>query len=104
MIYSFVDCFLDDCLYQLRRAGAIVEIEPKAFDLLSYLLHHRDRVVSKDELLEKLWPGQVVSESALTRCVGRVREAVHDDGARQEIIKTYHGQENVFLPPCARRG
>jgi DNA-binding winged helix-turn-helix (wHTH) protein len=45
---------IDDRLYQLCRADKLFEIEPKAFDLLAYLLHNRDRVVSKDELLKKL--------------------------------------------------
>jgi len=54
MLYRFDECELDDRLYQLRRKGERVEIEPKAFDLLVYLLHQREQVVTKDELLDKL--------------------------------------------------
>src|SRR5262249_7198417 len=74
-----------------------VEIEPKAFDLLVYLLHQREQVVTKDELLDKLWPGTVVSEAALTRCIARAREAIGDDGEQQRIIKTQHGRGYRFV-------
>jgi TolB-like protein/DNA-binding winged helix-turn-helix (wHTH) protein len=97
MLYHFGDCVLDDQLYQLSRDGAPIEIEPKVFDVLAYLLHHHDRVVSKDELLEKLWPGQVVSETALTRCIVAARKAVGDDGGKQQIIKTQHGRGYRFI-------
>jgi adenylate cyclase len=97
MLYRFDDCELDDRLYQLRRQGARVEIEPKAFDLLVYLLHQREQVVSKDELLDKLWPGTVVSEAALTRCIARAREAIGDNGEQQRIIRTQHGRGYRFV-------
>ena len=97
MLYRFDECELDDRLYQLRRNGARVEIEPKAFDLLVYLLHQRDQIVAKDELLDKLWPGTVVSEAALTRCIARAREAIGDNGEQQRIIKTQHGRGYRFI-------
>ncbi|HXG18458.1 MAG TPA: transcriptional regulator [Methylomirabilota bacterium] len=99
MLYHFGECTLDDQLYDLRRAGAPVEIEPKVFDVLVYLLHHRDRLVSKDELLDQLWPGQVVSETALMRCIVAARKAVGDDGGKQQIIKTQHDRGYRFVAP-----
>jgi len=97
MHYHFAQCELDIRLHQLRRDGAVVGIEPKVFDVLTYLLQHRDRMVSKDELLDKLWPGQVVSETTLTRCITSVRKAVGDDGMKQEIIETHHGRGYRFI-------
>jgi TolB-like protein/DNA-binding winged helix-turn-helix (wHTH) protein len=97
MLYRFQDFELDERLYQLRRAGKVVEIEPKVFDVLTYLLHHHDRIVSKDELLERLWPGQVVSETALTRCIMAARRAVRDNGSKQKIIETQHGRGYRFV-------
>ena len=91
MIYKFTDCELDDALYQLRRGGEVVAIEPQVFRLLAYLLTHRDRVVSRDELFAQLWPGQVVSDAALTYCIGKARKAVDDTGTAQRVIKTVHG-------------
>ncbi|NOT58213.1 MAG: transcriptional regulator, partial [Deltaproteobacteria bacterium] len=97
MVSHFADCELDESLYQLRRNGAPVAVEPKVFDVLAYLLQHRDRVVSKDELLDKLWPGQVVGENALTRCIRAARAAVGDDGTKQAIIETQHGRGYRFV-------
>jgi DNA-binding winged helix-turn-helix (wHTH) protein len=97
MHYGFGDYAFDDQLYQLKRNGTAIEIEPKVFDVLAYLLHNRDRIVSKDELLEKLWPGQVVSETALTRCIVAARKAVGDDGTKQEVIETQHGRGYRFV-------
>ena len=99
MFYCFHDFELDDRLYQLRRGGKPISLEPKVFDVLVYLLHNRDRIVSKDELLEKLWPGQVVSETALTRCIVAARKAVGDDGTKQEVIETQHGRGYRFVAP-----
>jgi len=103
MLYHFHDFELDEQLYQLRRGGKPVEIEPKVFNVLAYLLHHRDRVITKDELLEKLWSEQVVSETALTRCIVAARKAVSDDGTRQQMIETQHGRGYRFVAPVSER-
>ena len=52
MVYYFGECVLDEERYELRRAGAVVAIEPKVFQVLVYLIRHRDRLVTRDELLE----------------------------------------------------
>jgi DNA-binding winged helix-turn-helix (wHTH) protein len=97
MSYRFADCELDPSRYHLYREGDRIEIEPKAFDVLVYLVRHRDRMVAKDELLDKLWPGQVVGEAALTRCVSVVRKAVGDDRTKQAVIETQHGRGYRFV-------
>lgn len=99
MHYAFGDYELDDQLYELSRTGAPVELERKVYDVLVYLVQHRNRLVTKDELLEKLWPGQVVGEAALTRCITSARKALGDDGDRQEFIKTQHGRGYRFVAP-----
>jgi hypothetical protein len=60
VIFSFAELELDEGLYQLRKRGKVVKLAPKAFDLLLYLIRHRDGVVSKAELLDELWPGEHV--------------------------------------------
>lgn len=97
MIYRFGDFELDERVFELRRAGHPVDIEPKVFDVLGYLLRHRDRVVPKDELFAQLWPGEFVSDSALTSCIKAVRRAVHDDGASQKVIRTFYGRGYRFI-------
>src|SRR5262245_4285096 len=68
-IYIFGDWRLDTRLYELRHVGKLLKLEPKVFDVLLYLIQHRDRVVSSRELMERLWPGQFISDAALVRCV-----------------------------------
>jgi DNA-binding winged helix-turn-helix (wHTH) protein len=97
MLYRFQEYELDDRLYELRHTGVPVDLEHKVFDVLFYLLHHRDRVVPKEEILDKLWPGMVVGEAALTRCITAARKALGDDGSRQEVIKTQHGRGYHFV-------
>jgi len=74
-----------------------VEIEPKVFDLLCYLVKNRDRLVTRDELFENLWRGQVVSDTSLSNQVKAARRAIGDDGRKQAMIKTIHGRGYRFL-------
>lgn len=101
MRYVFGDFELNDQLYELRQADRSIELERKVFDVLVYLIQHQDRLVTKDELLEQLWPEQVVGEAALTRCITSARKALGDDGNRQEFIKTQHGRGYRFVAPVA---
>ena len=97
MVLAFADCEVDGELYQLRRAGRPVKIEPKVFDVLVFLVEHRERVVSKIELLDALWPGEAVSESVLPRCIAAARRAIGDDRTRQALIQTVHGRGYRFI-------
>lgn len=88
MIYCFGRFELDTRLLELRRAGLPVRIVPRAFDLLRLLIEQRGRLVGKDELIETVWHGRVVSDATVGSCVNAARRAVGDDGRRQEIIRT----------------
>ena len=90
---------VDADAYELRRDGETVHVEPQVFDVLRYLLEHRDRMVSKEELLEQVWGTRFVSESALTSRVKAVRRAVGDDGREQRVIRTVHGRGYRFVAP-----
>ena len=103
-IVEFGDCTLDVAARELVRGGQRVSLQPKAFDVLVYLVSERDRVVTKDELLERLWPGEVVSESSLTFSIKAVRRAVGDDGASQRILKTSHGRGYRFVADVREAG
>lgn len=97
MIYNFDNCRLDTGNYQLSVDGEPVATEPLVFDLLVYLVEHRDRVVSRDELLDTLWKGKVVSDAALAARLKDARKAVQDDGSRQAVIKTLHRRGYQFV-------
>ena len=89
MILAFGDHRLDIERRELRRGADTVDLEPKAFDLLAFLVLHRDRVVTKDDLLQGVWGGRIVSESALTTRINAVRRALGDDGAAQRLVRTF---------------
>jgi TolB-like protein len=73
---------------ELRRDNTPVAIEPQVFDLLVYLLTNRHRVVSKDDVLDSVWSGRIVSESALTTRIAAARRAIGDSGETQTLIRT----------------
>ena len=80
MGFFFENHELDPSRRELHRAGQLVPIEPQVFDLLVHLVENRDRVVTKDELIQNIWNGRTVSESALTTRINAVRKAVGDSG------------------------
>ena len=101
MIYRFGDCEVDTKLLELRRDGEVHQMDPLGFDLLVYLIENRDRVLTRDELLDTLWPGKVVTDSALSSRLKSVRSAVGDTGSSQRIIKTVHGRGYRFVADLA---
>src|SRR5690349_3929995 len=88
---------LDEQLFEVRRDGTPVSLEPQAFDVLVYLVRHRDRVVPKEELMDSVWGGRFVSETAVTSRIKQVRRAVGDDGNAQRVIRTLHGRGYRFV-------
>lgn len=86
----FADVVIDPRTRELRRAGAPVSVQRKVFDLLVYLVEHRDRAVSKEELQDRVWPGMIVTETARTRAVMKARRAVGDHSVRQAVIRMVH--------------
>ena len=89
MRYHFADCVLDTDRRELRRQSSLVAVEPQVFDLLVHLMRHRERVVTKDELLAVVWHGRIVSESALANRINAARGAIGDTGSEQRLIKTF---------------
>ena len=88
MRYLFEDFILDTDRRELRRGADAVPTTPQVFDLLVYLIRHRERVVSKDDLISAIWNGRVVSDAALTTRLNAARAAIGDDGDKQRLIKT----------------
>ena len=99
--YRFGPCELDQARRSLSAHGREIRLQPRVFDLLCYLVRHRERVVGKDELLEVLWPGTIVVDNALQRVVSLARSALADVGLG-EAVRTYarHGYR-FCLDDCA---
>lgn len=83
--------------HRIERDGIDVAAEPQVIDVLAYLINNRDRVVSKEELLDSVWGDRFVSESALTSRIKSVRRCVGDDGKAQRVIRTAHGRGYQFV-------
>jgi adenylate cyclase len=95
--YRFDQFEIDKGAYLLSSRGQSIPVIPLVFDLLIYLLENRDRVITRDELLDNLWPGKVVTDSALAARIKDARKAVEDSGSSQTIIKTIHRRGYQFI-------
>ena len=97
MIYTFDRFELDLATVELRAGGKAVSVEPQVFELLALLVANSDRLVTKDEIIEKVWDGRVVSDAAVASRVKSARQALGDDGKSQQFIKTIHGHGYRFV-------
>jgi TolB-like protein/cytochrome c-type biogenesis protein CcmH/NrfG len=86
--FRFEDFVLDPERRELRRADALIAVEPQVFDLIDYLVRNRERVVTRDDLLDAVWNGRVVSESTLASRINAARRALNDTGEEQRLIRT----------------
>jgi len=113
-IYRFEGFALDPARFELCSGGEHMPVEPQVLSLLILLVENQDRLVSKDEVIEKVWDGRIVSESAVAARIKAARKALGDDGSQQRLIRTIHGRgfrfvgqarierhiEQPFLPPA----
>ncbi len=97
MIYQSGNFSLDTGSYGFERDGIKQAIEPQVFDLLVYLIENRNRVVTRDELLDNLWNGRIVSDGAINARLKEARKAIGDDGKKQGLIKTIHRRGYQFI-------
>jgi TolB-like protein len=99
VIYRFAEFELDLARAELRAGQSLRALEPQVFALLVHLVENRDRLVSRDELLEKVWDGRVVSDAAIASRIKSARQAIGDDGTAQRYIRTVHRQGFRFVAP-----
>ena len=88
MRYLFEEHVFHTDRRELHRGSELVPVAPQVFDLIDYLIRNRERVVSKDELIEAIWNGRSVSDAALTTRLNAARTAIGDSGEEQRLIKT----------------
>ena len=96
-VWFFGDFVLDLPRYELRRNGVSVPVEPQVFDVLTQLVKHHHRVVTKIELFDAVWGGRFVGEAALSSRIKAVRRALGDDGVSQHVIRTVRGRGYQFV-------
>lgn len=89
-VLQFGEFRLDVGTRELRRRGTPVHISPKAFDLLVYLLEQRPRALSKEELLDRVWPNTFIAEATLTSVIAEIREVLLDSARKPRFVRTVH--------------
>ena len=89
MAYQFGEITLDPESLELKNGEKAIEVEPQVFSLLVCLIENRDRVMTKDEIIEQVWDGRIVSDGTLNTRINAARKAVGDDGKAQAVIKTF---------------
>ena len=97
MNFRFTDFEINTERQELRRAGVIVHVEPQVFDLLVHLIQNRDRIVTKDELIDAIWHGRIVSEATLSSRINAARRALGDTGNDQSLIRTLYKRGFRFV-------
>ena len=97
MKYRFAEFEIDLNQQELRRLGEAVHIEPQVFDVIVHLVRNHDRIVSKDELIETIWNGRIISEAALSSRINSARRALGDNGTDQALIRTLHKRGFRFV-------
>lgn len=100
-VWRFDDFELDTARYELRQAGAHIKVEPQVFDVMTHLVSHHDRFVTKEELFDTVWGGRFVGEAALTSRIKAARRALGDDGESQRYIRTVRGRGYQFVGTVA---
>lgn len=104
MLFQFDNFTLDTARRELRDGKAEVSVEPQVFDLLEFLIRRRDEVVSRDDLIEHIWKGRIVSESAMASRINAARVAIGDNGADQRLIKTIARKGIRFVGEVREQG
>jgi DNA-binding winged helix-turn-helix (wHTH) protein/TolB-like protein len=99
MKYQIAEYSIDTARYQISYGATVIPAEPKVFDLLVYLIRHRDRVVSREELFKEVWEGREVSDATLSNHVKSARKILGDNGELQKTILTSRGRGYQFVAP-----
>jgi DNA-binding winged helix-turn-helix (wHTH) protein/tetratricopeptide (TPR) repeat protein len=99
MIYRFGPFQLDTHRGLLSGSNGDVQLEPRAWDVLTLLVENHDRIVSRDELISAVWSGRAVSDAAVATPIKAIRRALDDDGSEQRYLKTIRGRGFRFVAP-----
>ena len=102
MVHRFGDFELDVAAFELRRRGQHISVEPQVLRLILLLIDNADRLLTRDEIIDQVWNGRIVSESALSSRIKSARQALGDCGTSQHMIRTIHGRGFRFVCPLTQ--
>jgi pimeloyl-ACP methyl ester carboxylesterase len=97
VIYIFGECRIDTGRFEITRGGRALAVEPQVLELLIALIEGRDHVVTRDELLARVWKGRIVSDTTLSSRIKTARQVIGDDGTRQDCVRTIRGRGFRFV-------
>lgn len=97
VVYHFGDCELDLLRQELRRDGRRIHTRAKVFAALRFLLINRERMISREEIMDAVWPDVAVSDATLSSCIRSVRQAIGDSGRTPALVQTVRGQGFRFV-------
>ena len=97
MKYHFENYSIDPDKFELKKCEELVAVEPQVFKLLKLLVENRDRMISKDEIVKEVWNDRSITDASISNRIKLARVAVGDDGNKQDIIRTVHGQGFRFV-------
>jgi TolB-like protein len=103
-VFQFEDFRFDASKRELLHSGEVRSVERQVLALLELLLTNRERMVSKDEIVEAIWGGRAISDGSINGRIKLLRKALNDDGKQQRLIKTYHGQGFRFVGSVTTKG
>src|ERR1044072_474108 len=99
MKYQIAEFLIDTARFRISSGDTHIPAEPKVFDLLVYLVRHRDRVVTREELFQEVWDGREVSDATLSNHIKSARKVLGDSGDLQKTIQTSRGRGYQFIAP-----
>jgi TolB-like protein len=99
VLYTFDQFVLDTNRFEISRHGDALRTEPQVIELLTFLLRNRDRVVSREHMIEAVWKGRVVSDTAISQAIKNARKLLGDDGRQQKFIRTIRKKGFAFVAP-----
>jgi len=100
VIYKFNTIELDTTSYQIKVDGIEQSVEPQVFNLIVYLIENKDKIISREEILDTIWKDRVVSDSSINNHIKSARKVLQDDGHKQAVIKTVHSRGYQFIAEC----
>jgi TolB-like protein/DNA-binding winged helix-turn-helix (wHTH) protein len=97
VLYTFDQFILDTSRFELSENGNAIPAEPQVIELLTFFVRNSDRLITRDELIESVWKGRVVSDSAISGCIKITRKILGDNGRQQKYIRTIHKKGFSFV-------